>query len=276
MEIKELEKILENHQHFLNKDIDGWENMKASLDYADLKGANLKSVDLRCADLAGANLENANLKGADLSGANLRFACLKDTNLLGTNLYEARLEWVNLWGANLEEANLERANLWSAFITDTNFFRANLEYANLQLADLRWANLQMANLTGANLKDTKLEFSKISDAIFSEKDNFRKGEILTAPITGWKKCKGGKIVELEIPKGATVFCINGKKCRTNKCKVLSISKDYVAHSLYDNNFTYKIGEKIEINNFDPRYNVECGNGIHFFKNRRDALEFLCV
>lgn len=45
----ELNKILENHRHWLNEDCDGWENMQA-----DLRGAYLRGADLERADLRGA------------------------------------------------------------------------------------------------------------------------------------------------------------------------------------------------------------------------------
>ena len=53
----ELNKILENHLHWLNKDVEGWEDMRA-----DLSNADLSNADLSCANLRGANLRGA--KGA--------------------------------------------------------------------------------------------------------------------------------------------------------------------------------------------------------------------
>ena len=44
---KTLEKILENHKHWLKEDVEGWENMRADLRYADLRDANLRYADLR-------------------------------------------------------------------------------------------------------------------------------------------------------------------------------------------------------------------------------------
>ena len=71
---QELNKILEDHNHWLNEDCDRWEKMKANLRGADLRGA-----DLSCADLRGANLRDANLRGANLRGAKnmpfIPFAC---------------------------------------------------------------------------------------------------------------------------------------------------------------------------------------------------------
>ena len=72
MEQKEIiDKIIENHGHWLREDVDGWENMKADLCGADLCGANLCGANLRKADLREANLCGANLRGADLCGADL-------------------------------------------------------------------------------------------------------------------------------------------------------------------------------------------------------------
>ena len=63
---EELKKILENHQHWLKEDCDGWEDMRANLDGANLKCANLYGANLEHANLDGANLERANLDGANL------------------------------------------------------------------------------------------------------------------------------------------------------------------------------------------------------------------
>lgn len=60
---EEIKKILENHKHWVKKDTDGWEKMRADLRGADLRGANLRGADLWEADLRGADLS-----GADLSG----------------------------------------------------------------------------------------------------------------------------------------------------------------------------------------------------------------
>ena len=44
MKSKNLEKIIKNHQHWLDKDCDGWEEMKADLRYANLRGAKLRGA----------------------------------------------------------------------------------------------------------------------------------------------------------------------------------------------------------------------------------------
>ena len=119
MDRKELDKILENHKHWLHEDIEGWEDMRADLCDANLRSANLRRADLCGADLCGADLRDANLRGADLRsadlcGANLRSAYLCDADLRSADLRGADLCGADLCSANLRSADLCGANLCGA------------------------------------------------------------------------------------------------------------------------------------------------------------------
>ena len=111
MNKKELSQKLNEHQHWLNVDCDGWEDMKANLSCADLSGANLRGVNLSYADLSGADLSGADLRNADLKGADLRNADLKGADLKNANLREANLRNADLRNADLRDADLRDANL---------------------------------------------------------------------------------------------------------------------------------------------------------------------
>ena len=163
--------------------------------------------------------------------------------------------WLNedCEGCEDMKADLSRANLsWA------NLSSANLRGANLYGADLSWAKLREANLSGANL---------------SGDDRFRLGKVLDEPLTGYKKTKEGVVITAEIPAGAIVFCINGRKCRTNRAKITDMAGHDVLHSQYDNNFEYRLGQEIEIKDFNLMYNVECASGFHFFRTRKEAEEY---
>ena len=239
---KTLEKILENHKHWLNKDIDGWEYMRANLNSVDLSNADLSDADLRYANLRGADLRYANLRGANLRYANLRGAYLSGADLSDADLRGANLRYADLSGADLSDADLRGANL---------------RYADLSDVDLRGANLKYANL---------------SDADLDKEEQIRKGVKLSNSITGWKKCKGGVIVKLEIPRGAIVFSINNDKCRTDKAIVKEIFGADRAFSMHKY-FSYYVGDKIEVYNFNCEYNTECAEGIHFFRTRNEAENY---
>ena len=154
-------------------------------------------------------------------------------NLEGANLYGANLEGANLYGAKLEGAKLEGANLYGA--------------------NLYGANLYGANLYGAN--------------------QFRLGKVLDEPLTGYKKTKEGVVITAEIPKGSIVFCINGSKCRTNRAKITDMDGHEILHSQYDHSFEYRLGQEINIKDFNLMYNIECASGFHFFRTREEAEEY---
>ena len=254
---------------------------EANLEGANLRGANLEEANLEGANLRGANLEDANLRGANLEGAyledaNLRGAYLEDANLRGAYLRGANLEGANLRGANLEDANLRGANLRGA-----NLRSAYLEGANLRSADLRDANLGSANLRGAYLGGADLGGADLRGADYSEYTSFL---LLQCPIEGsfigWKKCDG-YIVKLKICEDAERSSSTSLKCRCSKAEVLEIQNldGSVADiteicSNYDKDFIYKVGETIEVKDFDKcRWN-ECSTGIHFFIDRNMAVIYI--
>jgi hypothetical protein len=112
---------------------------EADLWGADLRVANLQEADLQEANLLGADLWRADLRRANLRRANLRVADLQEANLRGANLQEA-----DLWGADLQGADLRGANLWEADLQGADLREADLREANLQGADLQEADLQGA------------------------------------------------------------------------------------------------------------------------------------
>lgn len=301
---EKLEAVLEKHRKWLNDEeggeraklaginlseinLKGAELSKANLSTADLTQACLKNADLSEAELRFAHLINANLAGADLRKADLRFADLTGANLTGAYLSEAdlgnaTLTKANLAGATLRGTRLQRAALISANLTDTDFIYANLTNANLKNAvlvrtNLAFAILNWTDLRYTDLEQTDLEGNNLLEARLSQDQTARLGVCLEEPMVGYKKCKSGiktVIVTLRIPKGAIVFSINGKKCRTNVAKVIDIDDGLEeAVSGYDKKFIYHKGKKVSPDHFDCAYNVECSGGIHFFRTREEAEDY---
>jgi hypothetical protein len=126
----------------------------------------------------------------------------------------------------------------------------------------------VANLSGANLSEANL-----SGADLSVEEKFCLGKVLDEPLTGYKKTNEGVVITAEIPAGAIVFCINGTKCRTNRAKITDMDGHEVLHSSYDNSFEYRLGQEIDIKDFNLMYNVECASGFHFFRTRKEAEEY---
>ena len=234
---EQLNEILTKHAEWVNSC--GVKGVRANLWNANLRGADLRGASLGCADLGYADLRGADLRGADLRGADLR---------------GADLGYADLRGADLGYADLRGADLG---------------HADLRGADLRGACLWNANLGHANLWGAKINFYIACP---------EKGSFIAFKKAG--NNYNNYIVELLIPEDARRCSATSRKCRCDKAKVLSITKidgtsDGVdtVYSIYDETFAYKIGELVEVKDFDDNRWNECSTGIHFFLTRQEAVEY---
>lgn len=114
----ELDSILERHLHWLNKDCEGWEAMRADLSNVDLTDVDLSGAYLPSADLHGVCLKGADLHGADLSIANLKGASLTNADLSEVDLRGADLTEADLRGATMCGTDLEYANISGSFLDE--------------------------------------------------------------------------------------------------------------------------------------------------------------
>ena len=283
----ELNKIIENHQHYLNKDIDGWESMRADLSDKNLSDLNLKNANLNNADLTYADLRKADLKKADLRKADLRKADLRKADLSRADLRDADLSEANLYRAFCLHTNLCRVDLSNAYLRDADLYSAFCGKTNLYGVDLRGADLREANLFRADLRKADLREANLRNAYLSGTDLSENAKIdypITCPETGsfigYKKAGCEYIVKLQICKDAKRSSATAKKCRCSKALVLAIENiDESDSGLqeiasdFDHCFIYRVGEIAEVPDFDnDRWN-ECAPGIHFFMDRQDAVEY---
>ena len=304
-----LKEILEKHKKWLNEE-DGGERADlsyadlrdADLSYTDLRNADLSSAILRGVDLSDSDLRGADLRGANLSNSDLRDAVLRRTNLRDAVLRNADLSYVNLKGADLSYANLNGADLRGADLSYTRLNCTDLSYANLRnsnlrnagfknanlrgadlgytdLSDtyLRNANLSDANLGGANLSDADLRGANLNKVLYNHRTSF------FAPVCpgegsfiGYKRADN-KIVKLLITEDSERSNATTRKCRCSKAKVLSITNIENTEEFsevvsdFDKGFIYKVGEIVEVKDYDKDRWNECSTGRHFFITRDEAI-----
>ena len=180
---------------------------------------------------------------------------------------------------------LDKHNKW--LNNDDDGCRANLSGANLRGADLSGADLRCADLSGAYLSGANLSGADLSGAYLRCADIdialLNKFYPIACPETGsfvaWKKANG-KIVKLEVCEDALRSSAFSRKCRCSKAKVLDIENidgtptdTTSVNSDYDRNFVYRIGETVEVVDFDTDRKNECAPGIHFFITRQEAADW---
>lgn len=146
-----------------------------------------------------------------------------------------------------------------------NTIAKTLEAAVNSGADLSGADLSGAYLSGA--KDIPfVPFACPSDGAF----------------VGWKKVVEDSryLVKLLIPEDAKRCSSTGRKCRCSKAQVLAIydldndmaEVDSCTNRQYAET-TYKVGCEVLPDKFDDNRWNECSNGIYFFINKQEAIEY---
>ena len=266
---KTLEEILENHLHWLKRDVDGWKEMRANLN-----GADISNTDLRFANFKYASLNDVNFYKSDLRGANLCQTLLQHTNLSYADFREATLNDADIFNSNLSYADFGNASLVGAYLPHSNLTRADFRGANLVWADLRSCvfydtDLRDCNFMYANLRGSKyvpyIPFQCPSDGAF----------------VGWKKVNN-VLIKLEIPADAKRSSATTNKCRCDKAKVLGFydslgSKELniteLVNDKYGKKCKYVKGEMVYPDFFDEDRWNECSHGIHFFVNKQDAINY---
>ena len=119
---EKLEKIIANHTHWLEKDCDGCEAMRADLRDADLRGADFHGKDLRGAMLNGSIMDkHTNLANADLSGSSM-----SDAYLSGTDFRHATLNEVDANNTVFSQIVVD---------ADTDFTGTDLSHAEFSVAE---------------------------------------------------------------------------------------------------------------------------------------------
>ena len=179
--------------------------------------------------------------------------------------------WENM-KADLRGADLCYADLRGADLCDADLRGTNLCYANLRGANLCYADLRGTNLCGTNLCDADLRGAKNLPFISYVCPD-------TGSFIGYKKASN-MIIKLEITEDAKRTSATSRKCRCNKAKVLGIYdynhnllEDKEVASDRDKDFIYRVGEIVEVENFDEDRWNECSTGIHFFINFQEAVKY---
>ena len=146
---------------------------------------------------------------------------------------------------------------------------ADMRGADMSGADMRWADMSGADMSGADMSGV-VGIESVKN-LFYPLSCPEKGE-----YTAFKKANGN-IVELRIPLDAKRSSATGRKCRASKAIVVSITTidggpaRNEVRSDFDSSFVYRVGETVEVQNFDENRWNECAPGIHHYITREEAM-----
>lgn len=289
-------------------------NLKyADLRYADLCNANLSSINLTHANFSNAKLNGVFIVGADLSysifdNVNLFDSNLSDANLSHCKITNTKFTYLlminakfnytfikrssfyscNLFGSYVNASNFENCNFERTTLTNINFCNCIFKKCDLSMSILSYSNMSSSKFIETNIKYATLQNTILPDLKYNSIIGFNDECPKEGSFIGWKKCYGNDkkiyIVKLEISEDAKRGSGTSTKCRCDKAKVLDILNIMTlksesenineVHSIYDPNFKYKIGNIVEVKDFDDDFKNTCSKGIHFFMNKKDAINYV--
>lgn len=205
---------------------------------------------------------------------------LFDMDFTGWDLSDIDFSMSAFHRVKFDKANLTYSSVVNTLFDECTARKTNFRHADLECAVLRYADMTDCNIEGANLYGAVLEYAKL-DGIISNEDTkwFRLHCPREGGFLGYKKCFNELLVQLLIPTDAKRTSATLPSCRCNKAKVLTIkSFDYKesymeAWSLVDENFVYRVGEWVEVKNFNEDRWIDSTTGIHFWMTREEARNY---
>lgn len=226
----------------------------------NLSNIKIKNKDLRYVIFSGCLLDNVVFKNCNLKNADIRYSKFINTNFVNCDFKNVNVKCSKIINTNFMNCNFSNGK----FFDDCKFINSNLSTCNIKNADFddsAFTNTIMPNYPmTCPEKGSFIGYKKVCD------------------INSYKRY----ILKLEIPEDARRSSATNNKCRCDKVKVLeiqnlngSIAKNIIkARSIYNNEFIYKLNKITR----EPKFNTcrwnECAAGIHFFVNRKDAVNYL--
>lgn len=262
---------------------------------ANMKGINISGHGQHIfdSDFTGAKVEDssfaiADFCNCDLSGARFYNVSFKDsyfyriitslTRFVDCDFTDAYINEFTFDSCVFEQCNFTRCNMESITFMDCVFINCDFKDADLPPF---FNPLQMTNCKNIPYMPMAcpeegefIGYKIAADVQRTYIDNFLSNPENLAPAN--------VLVTLKIPDDAKRSSAGGRKCRCNKAKVIGLEhvltheRLSVAYSKYNARFEYHIGEEISEPNFNENRWNECSAGIHFFINRKEALQYYGV
>lgn len=211
---------------------------------------------------------------------NLEGSTIENVDLTGFDLSNINFEWTTFSNVNLDKAIINNSILDNSAFPDTSLRETSLQNSSMKGCMMRHCDLSNSDISGTNIFSTVLEYTKLTDVKYDENTRFFE---LYPPASGayvgFKKCFNQRIATLLIPTDAmrTSATMNCGRC--SKAKVLAVkSFDETEEFEYglatiDEEFEYRVGEYVEVENFNRNRWMDSTTGIHFWMTREEAIAY---
>lgn len=238
--------------------------------YATIEDSAFDRVDFYNCDLAYASFRNASFKQGYL------YRLITDcTKFDSCDFTKTIMSEFNFDNCIFRGCDFTRCDMECIVFKDCSFYGCNFKKANLppffhprQMIDCKnipyipMACPEEGEFIGYKIAADRQLLDRLS--ILSKYENYSAANVL---------------VTLKVPADAKRSSAGGRKCRCDKAIVIGLEDVFthgimpIAYSKYDGRFIYRIGDEINEPDFNENRWDECSEGIHFFINRKEALQY---
>lgn len=259
---EKLNKMIEDHKSWLGLNRTG---------RFDVSQKTLEDVVIRDCDLSQALFSGCVFIGCCFINCTLNNACCMRTIFNDTVFNNCSMDNIDFLGAvisscQFKDCGINRSNFSSSYIGST------------EINDCDFTGCDFSETTFWNMYSDCQDMMPFVPLKCPETGSFigYKKALVDMNLDGeytWV------IVKLRITEDAKRTSGFSRKCRCSKAEVLEITKpngapvDRPAFSLYNHDFTYKVGDIITEETFCEYRYRECAKGIHFFITRKEAENY---
>jgi hypothetical protein len=247
--------------------------------YRELLRMGISKARIKSKDFSNCNFTKFDFSEWDFSqffgiGVNALFngASFYRSNFTAVDFSTSYFSW-----ANFENTNFDLADFSNTNFSETYFVGANFHYTTFRRTNFNKANFIKVDFRGVDFTGSNINFNISNFEPLVNETTI--GLSLACPEEGafiaYKKCVNDTIVKLQICEDAKRSSATTLKCRASKALVLEIEGGLTEiASKWDESFIYRVGEIVEVTDFDENRWDECSKGIHFFLSKEVAKQYI--
>ncbi len=266
-----IEHVLFNYAKLYSTAIIECSALHSSFNNVCMHSTILNYTDCYCSTFIHAKINRANLSKSSFEECKFESALCNYSTFHKSNFYSSDFNTCEIVESDFTESILSYADFSNAYIDDSTFYRAGLTFANFEGAIIN-SGTSFYRAFIEKAKDISCPNLPIA---CPEEGSFIGFKVGLNSIDHSKAV----LIKLEIMEDAKRSSSTRRKCRADKVKVLDIidintkKHETEAISVYRWSFKYKVGEVIQIDDFNDNRWDECSQGIHFFITKDEALQY---
>lgn len=274
---QEVDEIVAKHQKWLRREEGG---EKANFSRTNLTNVYFDNVDLSLVDFSNSYISDTKFSNSKFIYSNFNFTHIKKIvieicDFSYSTFMNSEFQNSNIIDTVFLNCNFKQLIFYMSCFENSTIYKTDMADSKLIKSVFYKTSIDYTNFSGSKINNTEFSYINYDETTaFFAQSCPEKGSFI-----GFKKC-GKYIVELQITADAKRSSATSRKCRCSKAKVLSITNldgsDSVLSKISSNSdseFIYKIGETVEVKDFDENRWNECSTGIHFFITRDEAVRY---